>query len=259
MGKSSRIMWRIVSGLAVCIILIGLFVIWLFPVGLSLWTIWKAPGRAALVPVEMTDLTLWQGSGDRFEYFGYEFAVPWSDIEASQGLSPNRVGLSFHSGLQVSATALPAKEFLNTIAASWFGVSPEVFESRLGHDATRSDYEFLKRLYALTPKKVSKWSIDPSVHYRDAAFLRLKYTALLPEAADSGIFYVSNQEYKGFQQGNPNSRPNKIAVDLYADDGGIEFIFNQKDYRNPGGVSQAELNYIIQSLRKLPENPNGTR
>lgn len=259
MRTSLRILLRILICLAISVVLIVFFVYWLFPVGVSIWTVWKAPSRAALIPTELKEFSVSQGSGTQFDYFGYEFEVPWSDIDASQKSSSNRVVLTFRSGLQVSATALPAKEFVNTAASSWFGVSPQVFESKLGFEATRSDYEFLRRLYAFTPGKVNLWSISPSVHYRDAVFLRLKYNTLLPQAADSGIFCVSNQGYKGFQQGSPMSRPTEIVVDLYADDGGVEFIFNQRDYRNPRGVSQPELNYVIRSLHKLPETATALR
>jgi hypothetical protein len=155
--------------------------------------------------------------------------------------------------MQVSATTVPAKEFVNTVATSWFRVSPQEFESKLGYEATRSDYEFLKRLYAFTPSNMSLWAFSPAVHYRDSTFLRIKYTSLLPWAADSGIFYVGNQDYEGFQQGNPGARPAGMIVDLYADNGGVEFIFNQQRYRKPTGISQPEINRVIQSLHKVSE------
>jgi hypothetical protein len=248
-----RILWRILIGLGISVTLIVVFVYWLFPVGVSIWTVWKAPSRAKVVPVELKDLSMSQAAGSKFDYFGYEFEVPWTDIAGSGKLNSNRVVVTFRSGLQVSATALPAKEFVNTVAVSWFRVSPQVFESKLGYEATHSDYEFLRRMYAFTPGKMNLWAVSPPIHYRDTVFLRLKCNTLLPWAADSGLFDIGNQGYKGFQEGSPAARPLGIIVGLYADDGGVEFIFNQQGYQNRTGVSQPEINRVIQSLHKRRE------
>ena len=138
--------------------------------------------------------------------------------------------------------------------ASAFHSSPQLFESlvglEFGPDATRSDYDFTRKLYEFTPEKMNRWAIRPSVHYRETMLLTIKSTSLL-WSADSGIFNIHNQDYKGFQQGSTQARPNGIVVDLYSDDDGIEFIFNQKDYQDREGVSQAEINRVVQSVHKV--------
>jgi hypothetical protein len=40
------------------------------------------------------------------------------------------------------------------------------------------------------------------------------------------------------------------VLTLYSENGGVEFVFSQKKYQNPAGVSQAEINRVIQSVRK---------
>jgi hypothetical protein len=249
-AKTVTVLRRILFGLVIFIALIVVFVWWVFPVGLSFWTVWKAPSRARVVPTELKNLSISQAAGSRLDSVGYEFEVPWTDLAESKKLNSNRVLIDFRSGLQVSATALPPKEFVNTAAVSWFGVSPQDVESKLGSEATHSDYEFLRRLYAFTPGRVNLWAMSPGIHYRDTVFLRLKYNTLLPWAADSGLFDIANQGYKGFQQGSPAARPLGIIVDLYGDNGGVEFVFNQKDYQNPAGISQPEINRVIQSLHE---------
>lgn len=248
-----RILRRTLIGLVVAVMLFIVFVGWLFPIGISIWTMRTAPKRASVVPTELKDFSASQEVGSKFDYFGYEFELPWTDIDTTKQSSPNRVAITFRSGLQVSASAGPVKEIVNTVATSWFRMSPEDFQSKLGYEATRSDYEFLKRLYAFTPRNMSLWTFSPSVHYRDSTFLRIKYMVLLPWAADSGIFYVGNRDYSGFQQGSPEARPVGIIVDLYADSGAFEVIFNQEKYRDSAGVSQPEINRVIQSLHRVPE------
>jgi hypothetical protein len=249
-----KILRRIVIGLGIVITLMIVFIFWIFPTGLSLWTVWKTPKWARVAPVELKDLSISQAAGSRLQYFSYDFEVPWSDIGAARQVSPNRAVVDFRSGLQVSVTAVPAKEFVNMIASEWFKVPPEVFEAKVG-DAARSDYEFLRRLYALTPQKMNLWAASPDVHYRESLLLHIKSVTLLPWA-QSGIFNVHNQEYRGFQQGSCQARSANIVVDLYSDGGAVEFTFDQRKYQSSPGVSQAEINRVIQSLRKAQETPS---
>lgn len=89
-------------------------------------------------------------------------------------------------------------------------------------------------------------------------FLLLIKSIALPKSAETGIFTIQNQSYKGFQEGNPQVRQDRIIVDLYSDEGGVEMIFFQKDYKSSTGVTQPEINRIVQSLRKAPQNESTT-
>lgn len=70
------------------------------------------------------------------------------------------------------------------------------------------------------------------------------------KAAATGIFYVQNQDYKGFQQGNPEGRQDGVVLDLYTGNDHFEVVFLQKDYRNAAGVTQPEINRVIHTLRR---------
>jgi hypothetical protein len=256
-------LWRIPIIIVSILALVAVIFFWAGPVALSIWTVRKVPSRAWLAPVELTDASISPAAGSKLSYFGYEFELPWSDIDASRSkadLKLNRAVITLRSGLQVSVTALPPKDFINAVASSY--TSPQLFEpfvaSEFGSEASRSDYEFLRRLYNFTPEKMDRWALSSAVHYRESMLLTIKSAALLPWAADSGIFNVRNAEYRGFQQGRPDARPTGIAVTLFSEDGGIEFIFSQTSYGNPAGVSQAEINRVIQSVRKMGEGRGQT-
>jgi hypothetical protein len=235
-------------------VLVAVILYWAAPVALSIWTAQKVSSRARLVPVELTDTSV-SPAGTKLSYFGYEFELPWSDVDASRSQANpklNRAVIVFRSGLQMSVTALPPKDGINAIASSYATpqtVAPFI-ASEFGVEATRSDYAFLRHLYNFTPEKMSRWALSPATHYRESMLLTIKYIALLPWA-ESGIFNVRNSEYAGFQQGNPGVRPTGIVVTLFSGDGGIEFVFSQKKYENPAGISQAEINRVIQSVRKV--------
>ena len=116
----------------------------------------------------------------------------------------------------------------------------------------KSDYSFVKTLYEFTPNKMNYWAPSQGAHVRGELLLVIKSSALVKSAA-SGIFNVQNQNYRGFQQGDPEVRQDGVTVNLYSDDGSVEMIFIQKNYKSSAGVTQPEINRIIQSLHRVPQ------
>jgi len=244
--------------LIIAVILLGVIFVgvnWIAPVAFSFYAARKAPQIARVVPTDLKDKSVSQAPGKKLSYSGYEFEVPWSDIdEAKTSLYPKdkpektRVVLVFRSGLRLMVTALPPRDWANFLAKE-MKVSPQAIESTFGE----SDYCFAKTLYEFSPDKMSHWSLSRHVHMREEFLLIIKSMAL-SESADDGIFNLENQSYKGFQEGNPQLRRNRIIVHLYSDEGSVEFVFFQKEYQNSAGVTQPEINRIVLSLRKAPQN-----
>jgi len=161
-----RLLRRILVTLAITSAVVFVGVEWIAPVALSYYGARKAPAVARVVPTELKDQTVSQASGSRLSYFGYEFEVPWNDLDEAQTKlypkdKPTRVVLVFQSGLRLMITALPAREL-----------------------------------------------------------------------------------------GNAETRENGVVVDLYSDEGGLELIFAEKNYKSSAGVTQPEINRIIQSMHK---------
>jgi hypothetical protein len=151
--------------------------------------------------------------------------------------------------LRLVVIAIPAGEWVNGLAMQ-FKVPRQRIESSF---EAKSDYSFLRNLYEFTPGKMHYWSLSPRVHYREYFLLTIKTAALLPSAS-TGIFNLQNQSLKGFQQGDPQVRQAGIEIHLFSDKGSIEMIFSQKDYQNPAGVTQPEINRIVQSLCNAPHD-----
>jgi hypothetical protein len=190
-----------------------------------------------------------------------EFEVPWSDLDGTKTeLYPKdkpektRAVLIFRSGLRMMVTAVPAREFANEFATD-FKMPSQKFEAVFGHGTAASDYAFVKSVYEFTPDKMHYWSLSSGVHYREQVMLMIKSIAPA-KPAETGIFNLQSQRYKGFQQGDPDIRQDRLLANLYSDDGSVEFVFLQKEYRNAVGVTQPEINSIVQSLRKAtPQGP----
>jgi hypothetical protein len=238
---------------------------WIAPAALSFYAAKKAPQIARVVPTDLKDNSVSEARGKKLSYFGYEFEIPWNDLDKSQiTLYPKdkpektRVELRFRSGLRLLVTAIPPRRWSGSLAEN-FDVSPQAIEAGFGHETMKSDYSFIKTLYEFTPDKMNHWVAFQRAHTRDEFLLIIKSIAL-PKAAETGIFNLQNQNYRGFQQGNPQVRQSEIVADLYSDEGSVELIFLQKDYRSSSGVTQPEINRIVQSLHKAtPETPTVRR
>jgi len=255
-----RLLRRILVTLVITLAVVIFGVYWIAPVALSFDAARKAPPVARVVPTDLKDQSVSQAPGKKLSYFGYGFEVPWSDLDETQTkLYPkdkpdkNRVVLVFRSGLRLWVTAIPAREWANLLSAET-KISPRAIESTFG----QSDYSFVKGLYEFTPDRMNHWALSPRVHAREEVLLIIKSIGL-SKSADTGIFNVQDQNFKGFQQGNPQVRQDGIIVQLFSDEGSVEFILLPKDYQNPAGVTQAEINRIIQSLHKAThEGPTAT-
>lgn len=253
-----RTLRRILITIVVTLAVIFVGVNWIAPVALSYYAAHTPPPVARVVPTDLNDHSVSPAPGTKLSYLGYEFEVPWTDLDETRTkLYPTnqpektKADLRFRSGLRVLLTAVPPREWVNGFPKE-FKVSPEKIEADFGHEAMTSDYSFIKAVYEFTPDKMNHWTVAKRGVNRNEFLLMIKSVVLL-KSADTGIFDLQNSSYKGFQQGNPEARQDGIAVNLYADDGSAEFIFFQKDYQNPHGLTQPEINRIVQSLRKAPQ------
>jgi hypothetical protein len=252
-----RILVTVVITLAV--IFVGVY--WILPVSLSFYAARKALPVTRVVPVDLTDKSVSEASGEKLSYFGYEFEVPWGDLDETQSkLYPKndpkkcKVALRFHSGLRVLVTAVPPREWVDGLADE-MKVSPQRIHSSFGS----SDYLVVKTIYEFTPERMNHWTLSPRIHAREEFLLIVKTIALL-NSAKTGIFNLQNDTFKGFQEGSPQVRQDGIAVHLFSDEGSVEFLLLQKDYQNPAGVAQSEINRIVRSLRRVKQDaPTASR
>ena len=230
---------RILRGILVTIVVIVAALCWIGP-AVVVYFSKTAPAVTRVVPTELKDVSISPGPGKKLSYLGYEFEVPWSDLDESQTqLSENEVGICFRSGLKLFVGITPREEAV-------------------------PDYASLKRIYEATPDKVHYSSLIEGWGYRDAHFLLFKWAFLQAighpgggsNPAETGIFNLQSRGFNGFQYGDPRSRPDVFQLRLYSDGGRVEVIFVQGGYHEPSGVTQPEINRIVQSLRKTaPTTP----
>jgi len=235
---------------------IFLFAHWVAPVALSYYAVRKAPAVARVVPTALQDASVSSAPGKKLSYFGYEFEVPWTDLDESQtklypAKAPHKAELHFRSGLRLMVTAVRPREFVDG-AAKGFGDTPQHFGLLFGPETVKSDYDFKKALYEFTPDAMHHWSTSRDIFAREGFLLTIKSVAL-SNPASTGIFNVRNPSYQGFQEGNPQVRQGEILVDLFSDEGGVEMMFFQKAHQKGSVITQPEINRVIQTLRRAPQ------
>jgi len=250
-----KLLRRIVTTIVVTLSVIFVCIYWVAPVAVSFYAARTALPVAKIVPTELKDHSVSQSPATKLAYLGYGFEVPWSDLDQTKIVmypkdkaEKTRVVLAFQSGLRLMVTAVPPREFAQLWATD-FKTPPQGVDILFGPGSSTSDYTFVRNVYEYTPDKMHYWSLSPSLHAREQMVLLTK--SIMPtRAAATGIFCVQNQDYKGFQQGNPEGRQDGLVVDLYSDESHFEIMFLQKDYHSATGVTQADINRVIQSVRR---------
>ena len=234
-----KILRRILIALSIALAFLIVAGCWILPTAISFYVVKKAPAAASVVPTELKEQSISSAPATKLAYFGYEFEVPWSDVDLSKSeivedKTDARIAcVSFRSGLKLLVVVT------------------------LSHDGP--DYEFLKRTYEATPAKIRYFELLPtSSDYLQTIHLALKSISLGElddrtgtNPAESGIFDLQSERFRGFQFGNPRVRPDVIELHLYDDKYRVLIKVQQGGSDSVGGVTQPEINRIVQSLHPI--------
>jgi hypothetical protein len=239
-------MSRILAILA-AIIILGAAYLYFF--GFETAMMWEAHkiGRRApavkLVPVALPDSSIASSEGRRLSYLGYDFEVPWNDLDETRTrLLANRVALVFHSGKTLMLSVGPPREFTNAVIGQ---LDRDQFRQIYGDGPLQSDYAMWQLIASTTPFKITLTT--PRKEIVGAMMMLMVKAVAMPES--SGFYSLETRDFKGFQWGNPDAHPRHIVADLFSDDAGMEFIFPEQK-GHPLDVTQAEINRVLQSVHK---------
>ena len=204
-----------------------------------------------LTPTELTDLSISQAPGMNLSYFGYEFEVPWTDIDQDKTkiFGGNKAIIAFRSGNALSIWSGPPHEFMNGVFEQG-KIDRGTFQKVYGDEALRSDYNFMRLILDTTPERITVLSSEKTA-MSQGALLMVK-AICVPGDPNSGIFAVQGKELRGFQYGRPQNPPKRLSVELFPENGHVELLFGQKE-NGPTVISQADINRVVQTIHKVIE------
>lgn len=197
-------------------------------------------------PCPLPDLSISRQPHRTVSYFGYEFELPWDDVNEARDKTVGTIHVgAFHSGNAFWFSTFPAKEFVNGVKTS-ANLGPQDLQQLYGKETVESDYAFHKKMLEVTPSEVTPF-ISKNQAISSQMLLLIKAVSM-PKAS-SGIFSIQTRDFKGFQFENPQSHPSRITVELFSNEGGIDVMFMPKD--GAPAISQPEVNRVIQSIHKV--------
>lgn len=205
-------------------------------------------------PVPLLDLSMSPAPGKKLSYFGYEFEVPWNDIERTRVIGTNKAIIVFRSGNVISFWSGPPNELISTLQSDG-KIDQKSLGQIFGDEAVQSDYALKRAILGTTPAKFSLLT-PKRLAIQQWMFFTMKATTLPPHA-ESGVFSLSTNEFKGFQYGRPQSPPKHLSVELFKSDGHVDIIFGQK-LDGSTTISQAAVNRIVQTVHKLSAEEMGS-
>jgi hypothetical protein len=241
---------RILIGFGILVVL-GIAYIWFF--GVQTFYVWETRKVARTnplmwtTPVALTDLSISQSPGRKFSYFGYDFEVPWDDVDPvkTRVMGDNKSIIVFRSGNAISFWSADAYGLLSAYMAKE-KMDRNSMEQLFGEEAGQSNFAFTRAVLDMTPGRFSPFI--PKMQAIQQGSLFMMKVAIMRSSASSGIFSLATKEFNGFQYGRPPlSSPKYVSVELFRDSKHIDIIFGQK----PGGpviISQADVNRVVQSV-----------
>jgi hypothetical protein len=242
---------KVLIGLGVLLVACVIY-IWFF--GVQTYYVWEVH-RAARSnpaywnkPVPLTDLGVSQSAGIKLSYLGYEFEVPWDDIdqETTKVVHDKIAVIVFRSGKVVSFWRSPANELVNGMGAG-DAETRNALGRVIGKDVIDSDYDFKRAVLDVTPDDFSVFI--PRVEAIRKGTLFLEKGIVFTREAGSGVFLFTTKEFKGIQYGNPQSRPKYFKVEMFNHDANIMFVFGSQQGAEIN-ISQGDVNRMVQSVHK---------
>jgi hypothetical protein len=198
-------------------------------------------------PVALADLSISQTTGAKLSYFGYDFEVPWIDVdESNTKLMNNRVVIAFRSRNAIILSSTQPRDFINGVAST-FSSSSEKLREGFGDEAVESDYSFKTLILDSTPRQITLST--PWRHCNTIGMLLMIKATMLP-SPNLDLFSIQTDKFKGYQFGDPKIRPPTIVVELYSASGMLEFYFIQKEKGPALSITQGDLNRFVQSVHK---------
>lgn len=221
------------------------------------WWQYKGFSKSApvlkLTPQRLPDAAPNLAEGTSLSHAGFEFEVPWSDLDSRKSKFVKNIAIyAFNSGrvLEFFGPSLDHEGLLFTAEKS-FGDTNGTLRRLFGEEATKSDYAFRRTLLEHTPDELKPWMSQHEA-YRLSMLLMLK--GISSVGGDTGLFKIEKQGWKGFQFDDPTKKPKRVTLELNdSKDQHIEIIFIPGKQES-ANITQSDVNRVLQTLEPVKAN-----
>lgn len=122
-------------------------------------------------PVALPDLSVSSVAHKTVAYFGYEFELPWDDVDEQKSRTAATVHVhmtAFHSGNALWFSTFPARDFVKNVVEKT-NLTPEQFRQVYGDEAFESDLGFVRTMLQITPRDMSPFMSKTGGSFHRAA------------------------------------------------------------------------------------------
>jgi hypothetical protein len=208
-----------------------------------------------VVPQALGNTVLAKQAGLKLSIYGYEFEVPWADIDNDKTRSKGSLTIYyFRSGpflmfmdpekvVNAKKILLADDEKRRFVMQVW------------GEKTLESNYTLTKAVVETSPTQISIFA--PRAKVLGLSIL-LMFKPITAMGGETGIFTFDTPTIRGFQMGDPDKRPKYISVRAF--DMGDHQLYLTFGIQNgaSGQITQAEINRVLQTLRLVSKSEDGS-
>ena len=200
--------------------------------------------EVAMVPQALTLTPLESPAGRRVAYFGYEFALPWSDVE--EELGGRAVRVISESGITISMEdpAFPGGPLSETVFSD---PGPSAQTAAL---VGSRGYELYEDVLMATPDQLS-WTLSRRESVRACWLVILKMAILAETRGVSAVYTFQDRNWRGFQIGQPGQDA-RVVLGLFGQGGEEVWLTFEVPYSSRGSLTQDSVNCVITTLQRVP-------
>ena len=208
-----------------------------------------------VIPQPLRDTAPAKQPGLRLSVYGYEFEVPWGNIDKEKTKSGDFITVYYFRSGQFLMFSNPEKAANTKEIFLADDEKRKAATQMWGEKALGSNFALTKATLETTPAQMSVFAPRPKV-VGLGILLMLK---MVPATGgETGIFAFDAPTLRGFQMGDPDKKPKSLSVRAFdMGDHQLEITFGiQAGYA--GQITQSEVNRVLQTVRPAAKSEDGS-
>jgi hypothetical protein len=208
----------------------------------------KSDPVVSVIPQPLRDSTPSKQPGLKLSVYGYEFEVPWGDIDNDKTRSGDFVTVYYFRSGQFLMFGNPDKSANEREILLASDEKRKVAMRVWGDKVVESNFAWTKATLEASPAQVSVFA--PRLKGVGLVNL-LTLKSAFAMGGETGILAFETSTVRGFQMGDPDKKPKFISVKAFdMGDHQLELTFGMQK-GSAGQITQADVNRVLQTVRRV--------